>query len=376
MPLDNTEAMVHYQDTIKTRVPIERVAKYLGADARSHLNKIFGARPMAVWGSAGGKANQAKFDKMQEGDELVIVEGARIKLIGHIALKVENADLSRDLWKPLRTGAGTTWELVYFIANPRELDVPFAAFSRLLGYAENYRLYGLTSVSQDRLEAFYARYDDLYSVLVKMQAGEAVATKPSLPVQPSASLKAEQLIPLEPEDVDQILSAPAVSDHAKMQWKLARLGLKAGEHIWIPIADQSRLQRLFDFNDCDREFTAGIDLPHSYVENIDVVWKQEFRIDAAYEVENSTAIYSGLLRFADLTILAPNTIYPMFIVAPGVRRTQVRDQLRRPAFRQLNLASKVRFLTYEAIDEIESFFSGSSTGLNVELINGKAERLS
>jgi len=112
------------------------------------------------------------------------------------------------------------------------------------------------------------------------------------------------------------------------------------------------------------------------VENIDVVWKQEFRIDAAYEVENSTAIYSGLLRFADLTILAPNTIYPMFIVAPAVRRTQVRDQLRRPAFRQLNLASKVRFLTYEAIDQIETFFSGSSTGLSVELINGKAEQLS
>jgi len=33
----------------------------------------------------------------------------------------------------------------------------------------------------------------------------------------------------------------------------------------------------------------------------------------------STAIYSGLLRFADLTILAPNTIYPMFIVAQSAR---------------------------------------------------------
>src|SRR6185437_3427047 len=74
------------------------------------------------------------------------------------------------------------------------------------------------------------------------------------------------------------------------------------------------------------------------VENIDVVWKQEFRIDAAYEVENSTAIYSGLLRFADLTILAPNTIYPMFIVAQSARKGQVRDQLRRPPFRQLKIA--------------------------------------
>jgi hypothetical protein len=48
----------------------------------------------------------------------------------------------------------------------------------------------------------------------------------------------------------------------------------------------------------------------------DVVWKEEFRIDAAFEIENSTSIYSGLLRFADLTMVAPNTIYPLFIGKP------------------------------------------------------------
>jgi len=48
----------------------------------------------------------------------------------------------------------------------------------------------------------------------------------------------------------------------------------------------------------------------------DVVWKEEFRIDAAFEIENGTSIYSGLLRFADLTMVAPNTIYLLFIVSP------------------------------------------------------------
>lgn len=76
--------------------------------------------------------------------------------------------------------------------------------------------------------------------------------------------------------------------------------------------------------------SAGIDLPHSYLENIDVVWKQEFRIGAAYEIENSTLIYSGLLRFADLNIVAPNTLYPMFIVAPTDKKNRVHEQLRRP----------------------------------------------
>src|SRR5690242_11213220 len=119
MPPGNAEAMVHYEDTIKTRVPMSRVAKFLSQDDRSRLDRLFGSRAMAIWGSAGGKANRVKFDRMQQGDEMLIVEGGQIKLIGHVALKVENADLSRELWKPLRGNVGATWELVYFIANAR-----------------------------------------------------------------------------------------------------------------------------------------------------------------------------------------------------------------------------------------------------------------
>jgi hypothetical protein len=103
------------------------------------------------------------------------------------------------------------------------------------------------------------------------------------------------------------------------------------------------------------------------------VWKQEFRIGAAYEIENSTSIYSGLLRFADLNIVAPNTLYPMFIVAPKERKNRLREQLRRPAFKRLELDNKVKFLSYEAIDDIDKFFSGSDSGLSVDVIVAKSE---
>lgn len=109
------------------------------------------------------------------------------------------------------------------------------------------------------------------------------------------------------------------------------------------------------------------------MENIDVVWKQEFRIGAAYEIENSTSIYSGLLRFADLNILAPNTLYPMFVVAPADRKNRLREQLRRPTFKQLGLDRKVRFLSYENIDEIDQFFGSAESGLTVETIVGRSE---
>ena len=375
MPPRNNEAMVHYEDTIKKRIQVERIARFISQDLRAKLQSVFGSHSMAVWGSVAGSSNRAKFDKMVEGDDLLIVEGDSIKLIGKIAAKTVSADLSRELWKPLSGGKAKPWELIYFIANPRELHVPFRELCKLFGYSENLQLRGFTTVADDKIRAFYDRYDDLYSILLRLQSGDAIATKQYPPAvqRPSAALAKDSLVEIEPEDVEQVLRSDLVSDHVKMQWKLARLGLKAGERVWVPVSDQAKLAKFYEFESFDSEFTAGIDLPHSYVENIDVVWKQEFRIDAAYEIENSTAIYSGLLRFADLMILAPNTIYPMFIVAPTDRKNRVREQLRRPTFRQLQLDKKVRFLSYEVVDEIDRFFGESPTGLNVELITGKAE---
>ncbi len=41
---------------------------------------------------------------MSEGDDLLIVEAERLKLIGKIAAKTVNADLCRELWKSVVPG--------------------------------------------------------------------------------------------------------------------------------------------------------------------------------------------------------------------------------------------------------------------------------
>lgn len=372
MPPGNMEAMVHYQDTIKNKVALDRIARFTSQDLRAKLISVFGAASIAVWGSQAGPKNRSNFETMSQGDDVLIVEDNAVRLIGKIAAKIESPELSRELWKPIGGTNNRPWQLIYFIANAKELDVPFREFCKLFGYDDAYRLRGFTTVSEDRLERFYAKYDDLYSVLVRIQQGEAVWQK----MPDALSIAAQPPSPLaeiRPEEIDEALKTKIISDHTRMQWKLARLGLKAGERVWVPAADQSRLRQTYQFEQFDPEFSAGIDLPHSYVENIDVVWKQEFRIGAAYEIENSTSIYSGLLRFADLNIVAPNTLYPMFIVAPTARKNRLRDQLRRPAFKRLELDKKVLFLSYEAIDAIDDFFSGATSGLNVETILGRAE---
>jgi hypothetical protein len=75
----------------------------------------------------------------------------------------------------------------------------------------------------------------------------------------------------------------------------------------------------------------------------------------AFEVEHTTAIYSGILRMADLLALQPNMDIKMHIVAPTARREEVFSVIRRPVFSLLEgrpLAERCTLLTYESVREI------------------------
>jgi hypothetical protein len=163
---------------------------------------------------------------MSEGDDILIVEGKTIKLLGKVAAKTVNPQLSQDLWQPVSgQRSEEPWELIYFIANPRELNLPFREFERLFKYDKPRQLRGFTTVKRERVAAFYQEYDDLYSVLVRIQKGEPVS-KVDVADLP---LDDRPVVPLEPEMIEEVLKSDLVSDHVKMQWKLARLGIKAGE---------------------------------------------------------------------------------------------------------------------------------------------------
>jgi hypothetical protein len=369
--------MVHYEETIRQKVLPERIHRHTDGILRSRLTRIFGARPITVWGSQDSSVNRSKFERMVPGDEILIIEGSTIKLLGKIAATTVNSDLSRELWKNIRPSGGNRWDLIYFIANPQEIDLPFADFCQLVGYAANYQLRGLTLVSQERLDKFYGRFDDLYSILMQRKRHQQVYELPKtqdLFGQTSSEGSLPSLVPPH-EDLEDALPQQAVSDHVKMQWKLINLGVKSSSKVWVPTGDQARIRQLYKFDQFETDFAAGLDTQVRYVENIDVVWKEEFRIDAAFEIENTTSIYSGLLRFSDLTIVAPNTIYPLFIVAPQDKRARLIEQLRRPSFRKFHLERKVRYLSYGAVDEIDRFFEDRNQGVSVDIMMGRSEEI-
>ena len=162
-----------------------------------------------------------------------------------------------------------------------------------------------------------------------------------------------------------------------MQCKLLRLGKKAGARVWVPKSDQKKMQEACEPTNFPRVFSSGLDVPGMFVENIDVIWNEEFNIHAAFEVENSTSVYSGLLRFSDLKVMAPNHLYPLFIVAPLSRKNIARQQFKRPTFGRLGFDKEFRYLSYQAVDEVDNAVrSAASVPRVVELLKEKSELLS
>jgi type II restriction enzyme len=81
---------------------------------------------------------------------------------------------------------------------------------------------------------------------------------------------------------------------------------------------------------------------------IDVLWIEPGgeRVAAAFEVEHTTSIYSGIVRLLDLALGVPgNAARVLFLVAPDAREQEVRAQLQRPAFRRVG-EMHVRYLPY------------------------------
>ena len=136
--------------------------------------------------------------------------------------------------------------------------------------------------------------------------------------------------------------------HSQVQTLLAAIGCRKGYDVWIPdnniaLMDWSLTDR---FSVC-RALPRGFEEVAAVLEEIDVVWTTPGanRIEALFEVEHSTPIYSGLLRFNDLLLTAPN-LSRFSIVSNDTRRAVFSRQVYRPTFRRSGLSEMVSFLEY------------------------------
>jgi hypothetical protein len=170
---------------------------------------------------------------------------------------------------------------------------------------------------------------------------------------------AESLVVV-PEDDEAEVVAEAESSgstHTEMQYLLAKLGADMGFDIHVARNDQSREwkgHRLGDMPRRRRQLPQQFDpVTNQTIELIDVLWLEGNAIVAAFEIESTTSIYSGLLRMSDLLARQPNISVPLFLVAPEERREKVIQQVNRPTFERMKppLVEVCRYISFEDFRE-------------------------
>lgn len=157
--------------------------------------------------------------------------------------------------------------------------------------------------------------------------------------------------------VDEETLTREVSQHTDTQYQLVQLGAAMGFDIWVARNDRRRVYReeaLQNLPNIVDELPAQFDnVTNRIVELIDVLWLRGNRIVAAFEVECTSSVYSGLLRMSDLLALQPNINIKLYIIAPEARRSKVRGEILRPTFKMRDkpISEVCGFLSIEELTE-------------------------
>ena len=130
--------------------------------------------------------------------------------------------------------------------------------------------------------------------------------------------------------------AEPATRHTEIQYNLLKLGAELGLNVWVARNDRSKNynNELLGamLNMLDELPTQFNEATTRTIELIDVLWLKGNTILAAFEIEATTSVYSGLLRMSDLLALQPNLDLALYLVAPEERRTKVKQEIRRPTF--------------------------------------------
>ena len=129
-----------------------------------------------------------------------------------------------------------------------------------------------------------------------------------------------------------------------------------GLDLWVAANDRNRSFQDKPFTQFSRlldklpvQFDAAT---NRTIELIDVLWLQGNSIVSAFEIEHTSAVYSGLLRMADLITMQPNINISLFIVAPDERFEKVQKEINRPVFSKAlrkPLPEICRFIPYSSL---------------------------
>ncbi len=214
----------------------------------------------------------------------------------------------------------------------------------------------------------------LYSAQRKVgkKTVETLVSIPEVDESATPALEDSAVVPTEPT---------STTRHTEIQYNLLALGAEMGLDVWVARNDRSKMWNGQALGELPR---IVLELPTQFneatqrtIELIDVLWLRGNSIVAAFEVECTTSIYSGLLRMSDLLALQPNLDIKLYLVAPDERRDKVEQEIRRPTFnlRPKALSAICGFLPFSTfMEKVEGIRKlGIAASLNPQFLESTAE---
>ncbi|MBC7248556.1 MAG: hypothetical protein H5T73_12375 [Actinobacteria bacterium] len=156
-----------------------------------------------------------------------------------------------------------------------------------------------------------------------------------------------------PEEEEEAEGKEGIDKHREIQWMLIKLGSDLGLNVAVARNDRNKEFSGKKFSDfCLDEIPLHFDeATNKTIDNIDVIWLKGNSIEAAFEVEHTTSIYSGILRMSDLISMQPNIKIKLYIVAPEERREKVFKEIMRPTFAKMEppLSQCCKYISYSTL---------------------------
>ena len=152
--------------------------------------------------------------------------------------------------------------------------------------------------------------------------------------------------------------------HTEIQGWLRDLGRALGFSVWVAANDRARLLGSGRLGDGCVDALPPALAEVSAVPLIDVIWLDRGGVEvaAAFEVEHTTSIYSGIMRMLDLASGPAQAVRGLYLVAPDAREGDVRKQLARPAFRRIGDLG-VKYLPYSVLEQNRESMARFGEGL-------------
>lgn len=134
-PASSAASRRHYRDTVSSPIKIADVRELLSPYERQRLKASHPSGEFRCWGVTATPTIQRQWDRIDRGDVGFFSGSGKIYAKATITFKSHNEALARHLWG--NNKSGKTWELMYFLSEVEDLEIPYSAFNAVLGYKLN-----------------------------------------------------------------------------------------------------------------------------------------------------------------------------------------------------------------------------------------------